>query len=476
MSGARLAAAAALLAVGPAFAARAAAPAAAPIVLERPHPVQALVTLPSETEWEGCVLLLEGPEGRTAERTLAALCRTADGAPEIRPLVAGLAGARTLAADRLGDGRVRVLVGVPGGVRVVLLGSPAEPAETARSLDDARLDPTTLADRPDVDGDGTRDLLQATWEGLAAWRWAGDGFEPLAAVPLPRRATAAGGEVTVWGPTVMGGGEAALPRWSWPATWTGERLRIERIELGPRGAGPACSAWVAPGSRVQTAAAVVFGGDRPRLAALVEPADRIALLGERKLLVTPLVCRDSGRGEPPAQTLDTPLANYFAGATLQARDATGDGIEDLVAVGISGRLNPDLEVLVWPGEPGGGVARLPRRWSRKADSMGGGWTYEWDGDGDGLLDLVRRDERQVWVARGAAPAPGQVPLEKSPSFTATLPDGYAAGAAWWHAPPRREVAGDPGWILLSAQRASAGGGPAAHALIVFSLPPAAVRR
>ena len=476
MRAVRLAAAAALLVAGPALAARGAAPAVpAPIVVERPHPVQALAAAPADSPWSGCAFLLEGPEGRTAERTLGALCRGAGGVPEVRALVPGLPGARSLAADRLGDGRVRVLVGLPGGVRVLLLGDPSEPLASARPLEDARLDPATLADRPDLDGDGTRDLLQATWEGLAAWRWAGDGFEPLAAAALPRRAAAAGGDVTVWGPTVMAGEDAPVPRWSWPAGWTGERLRVERIALGPHGAGPACSAWIAPGSRVQAAAAAVLGGEPPRLAVLVEPADRIALLGERRLLVVPLACRASGRGEPPAQSLDTPLANYFAGATLRARDATGDGVEDLVAIGISGRMNPDLEVLVWPGQPAGGVARRPLRWSRKSESMGGTWAWDWDADGDGRNDLVRRDEREVWVARGLAPAPGAVPLEKAPSFSATLPEGFAAGLAWGHLPPRPAVAGEPGWLLFPAQRAGQGGGPPVHALVVVPLPAPAPR-
>ena len=458
---------------GPALAARPTAPAAPlPLVVERPQPIHAIEEAPSGSAWGGCAFVLEGPPGRGAERTVVAVCRggTVRGAPELRPLAAGLAGARALAADLLGDGRVRVLVGVVGGVRAFLLGAPGEQPVEAPGVSDPRLDPSSLGDRPDLDGDGTRDLLQATWEGLAAWRWTGDGFDPLASAALPRRAAAAGGGVTVWSPSVIAGNEAPRPRWTWPASWTGERLRVERVELGPLGAGPACSAWVAPGSRMQAAAAVVTGGDRPVLAALVEPAEQIALLGERRLLVAPLACRASGRGEPPAMMLETPLANYFAGATLLVRDATGDGIADVVAIGFSGRLKPDLEVLAWAGNAGGGLARRPQRWSHRADSMSGSWSFDWDVDGDGRKDLVRRDQRKVWIARGVRPEPGRVPLERTPSFAAELPAEYAPVGPWGRVPPRTGNPGEPGWLLLAAQRAGKETSAPGHALIVVPVP------
>ncbi len=464
----------AALALGePVLAARTTAPKApAPIVLERPSPVQALEAAPSGPAWEGCAFVLEGPPERGAERALLAVCRApspAD-APEVRPLVAGLAGAGALAADALGDGRVRVLVGVTGGVRTFLLGPPGEPPVEARALLDGKLDPSSLADRPDLDGDGTRDLLQTTWDGLAAWRWAGDGFEALAAAALPRRAAAAGGNVTVWSPSVIAGEEAASPRWTHPASWTGDRLRVERIAIGAQGAGPACSAWIAPGSRVQAVAAAVTRGDRPRLVALVEPTERIALLGERRLLVAPLVCRASGRGEPPTMLLDTPLANYFAGATLLVRDETGDGVDDLVAIGISGRLKPDLEALVWAGDAAGGFARQPLRWSRKSETMSGSWSFAWDVDGDGRMDLVRREEQRVWVARGVAPERGRMPLERTPSFTAALPGEYVVSGPWGRVPPRAAALGETGWLLFAAQRAGKDGGAPGHALIVVPVP------
>jgi hypothetical protein len=470
----RLAAAAAvLLGTGTPLAARTDAPAAPPpIVVERPRPVHAVEAAPSGSPWEACAFVLEGPDGRTAERSLSAICRGAapGGAPEMRALVSGLAGARALAADPLGDGRVRVLVGVVGGVRSFLLGATGEPPVEAGSLSDARLDPASLADRPDLDGDGTRDLLQATWEGLTAWRWTGNGFAPLAEAALPRRAAAGGGDVSVWSPLVIAGDAIPVPRWTRPANWTGERLRLERIELGSNGAGPSCSAWIAPGSRVQAAAAAVLGGDRPRLVALVEPAERIALLGERRLLVAPLICRASGRGEPPAQLLDTPLANYFANATLLVRDATGDGLDDVLAIGISGRLKPDLEVLVWPGEAGGGLARRPLRWSRKAETMGGTWSFAEDVDGDGLPDLVRREERALWLARGLSPGPGRIPLETTPAFTGALPEEYAAAGPVGRLLPRAAHPGEPAWLLFTAQRAAKEGSAPAHALIVVPVP------
>ena len=468
-----VAAALALLGADAAFAARPNAPAApAPIVVERPYDVQAVEAAPSGSAWEGCAFVLEGPNERMAERSLAAVCRgvTAGSAPELRPLVSGLVGARALAADPLGGGRVRLLVGVVGGVRTFLFGAPGDPPVEAAPMSDARLDPASLADRPDLDGDGTRDLLQATWEGLAAWRWTGDGFAPLASAALPRRAAAAGGEVSVWSPFVIAEDEAPIPRWTRPAGWTGERLRVERIDLGPQGAGPACSAWIAPGSRVQIAAAAILRGERPRLVALVEPAERIALLGERRLLVAPLTCRASGRGEPPSLLLDTPLANYFANATLLVRDATGDGLQDVVAVGISGRLKPDLEVLVWPGEVGGGLARRPLRWSRKAESMGGTWSFAEDVDGDGLPDLVRREEQTLWVARGLRPGPGRVPLETTPSFIGSLPKEYATAGFLGRLRPRAAAPGEPAWLLFSAQRAGTVAGASDHALIVVPVP------
>lgn len=455
----------ALLALG-GPAAEAAAP-AGPIVLDRAHPATAIVAAPAETPWEACAFLLEGPPARRAARDLVALCRRPGAAPEFLPLAAGLAGAGSLAVDPLGEGRVRLLVGVIGGVRSFVLGARDAPAIETPRLEDPQVDPASLAARPDLDGDTTPDLLQMTWDGLAAWRWTLEGFVPLRSAPLPRRASAAGGEVIAWSPTLLPDERPSSPRWTFPSSWSGDRLRLERVEVGAEGAGPSCSAWVSPGAAVGVAAAAVTRDEPPRLFALLEPADRIALLGERTLVASRLVCRASGRGEAPEWSVETRLSNYVAAASIELRDATGDGVDDLVTVGLTGRMKPDLEVAVYAGDGAGGYARQPRRWSRKVERLSGTSSFRRDLTGDGLPDLLHVEGNEVWLARGVPPEKDLVPLERKPSLELSAPQGIEIerfGDAL-PAPGGKDAA--PGWLLFAARRT---GEAAGNALLVLQLP------
>ncbi len=437
------------------------------LVLDRTDPAQAIVAAPAGTPWEGCAFLLEGPAADRAPRRLLALCRHPGAQPGFLPLAGGLQGANSLAVDALGDGAVRLLVGVTGGVRSFLLGARDGPALELPALQDPRIDPASLAARPDLDGDGTPDLLQMTWEGLAAWRWTEGGFDPLGSAPLPRRASAAGGEVIAWGPTLLPGAGTAAIRWTFPSSWTGDRLRLERIDLGPAGAGPSCSAWVSPGAGVGVAAAAVTHADPPRLIALVEPADRIALLGERTLLEARLVCRASGRGEVPEWSVKTRLSNYVAPASIEIRDATGDGIDDVVTVGLSGRLKPDVEVAVYAGDRSGGFSGGPRRWSRKVERLSGTTVFRHDLTGDGLPDLLHFGGSDVWLARGVAPGERPVPLEERPSLEVPVPKGIEIERFGDALPAGRGEDGAAAWLLFVARRT---GKHTGKALLVLQLP------
>lgn len=420
----------AVLAIGTACAAvLAAAPAAAAPpgpraeVLERTEPVLAAARAPADSAWAGAVVVLEGkPDAPDAEAPRLGLLRVRDGRAEVAPLGAAPREARSVAC-LAGPGPGRLLVGRPGGIDEFVAG-PDGLSAVAR-LEDDRLEPFRLADRPDLDGDGTPDLLQAAYTGLLAWRRTATGFAPLAAARLAPVVRSGAEQVTVSGSDVLVPVPDAPERWSFPDGLPGHRLRLFRVPLGPQGAGTPCAAWIDAGTALRPLAAAVLSGTAPRLVALAAPADKLSFFGNATLVVAPLACDETARGTAPLQAFKTGVDAMIGWTRLDVRDATGDGLPDALLSGHQGLTSPDLHVALHEGTAGGRFAERARECSvRKVTPLGARWDE--DVDGDGWFDLVAFEESGAILLRGTAPKAGSVPLACDAPVRVTLPEGVTA--------------------------------------------------
>lgn len=289
-----------------------------------------------------------------------------------------------------------------------------------------------LRSRPDFDADGTKDLQLDTWRGVEAWRRGPEGYERLSAARLPPRASMSrfGPDMTISGWDITSG-EEPVTRWTSPETRQGKRLSTWRIPLEEGVFGQPCEAWVQTPEpmNAQTRRFAVLE-DRELLIAITQPAESFSLFGEGALVIARPVCDETRRGKPPLLVAKTSYAPWFPPTIREVEDVTGDGLEDVVLVGYSGKLSVSAEVRLHEGLPGGGFSARAVKWEEDADA--GGLTWDADLDGDGFEDLVLDDSGTLEVYRGVAPRKGRVPLETRPSWRARLPRKWNADwmATW----------------------------------------------
>lgn len=405
----------------PAFAA---APAGVTVLLEAKADEDIGFDLgPAGTWAERCAFVFTRAQPENVTRSVSLWCPGETGAvAALRPLT-GL-GDEVFAVDtrRSPQGGVDLLVGAQGEVRLFLLVDPdAEPA-AGPVLRDARLGPWTLED-PDLDGDGTADLVQVVSTGLAAWRRTPDGFTAWRDVALPPRANFDRDSVSVFSPGLISDDKSGT-RWTTADLRPGNRWRTFRIDLS--GDGSVCPAYVEPGGAWRVASStVVAGGDKeaPRLVALAQPADRLALMNELRLVVAPLACRASGKGSAPEVFVETAFPNH-SNPWLTAEDMTGDGTLDIVARGIKGRLSPDIQVAVWRGLGGGLFEKKPLTLVHAVKDLGA-FDIQADVDGDGRKDLRYAGKDGPAYCRGIPPDGVKVPFAcDRPVRYATPPKDY----------------------------------------------------
>lgn len=395
-------------------------------LVDRP-PLIASVRGPEHTAWAGCAILLEGRSHQDPPPQVSTLCLV-DGKPTVSVLGRAAARSHAVAVEAVAEGGLRILVGRPGGIDEIRVDRPGAPARTATLAEDDALEPYSLLDRPDLDGDGRIDLLQAIYDGVALWRRRDDGaMESMQALKVPASANSDGEQITVSGRGVLEPVPTAPVRFTWPETVQGSRLRTFRVPLPPAGGG-VCAAWIDAESQVYASRAVFLSGESPRLVALVAPSDRVALFGNLSLLVAPLACDATARGSRPSLLVTTEFDSNIGWADLGVRDVTGDGLPDIAIVGRKGLMNERLLVAVYPARPDGSFAQRPATGERSdLDPLGAIW--DTDVDKDGKLDLVVLDRTRVMLARGiAVKGPGDLPFDLRKPVFAPLPDSVTPRA------------------------------------------------
>jgi hypothetical protein len=296
------------------------------------------------------------------------------------------------------------------------LGAGGHLGRLQRSLSDGRLHPYSLDDRPDIDADGSADLVQALAEGLASWRRAADGsLAPLGLSPVPGFAVVGAGGALVRGREMRPGAPATSWRWTSPVVEPPDRLSILRVPVPGSGDAQTCTAWVNVGGRRRISSWVVDETDTPRLVAMTATADRVDLLGEHSLVVAPLECDETRRGRAPSLDVSTRYPVYST-PQIELRDVTGDGQMEIVAIGVTGRLRPSAEVTIWPLHTS---RSSPVRWSERVER--GAVALDWSRDvtGDGLPDFIALDEEGLTLYAGIRSPARRVPIESRP--TAVLP-------------------------------------------------------
>lgn len=391
-----------------------------PHVIPLEWPLAGMEVVPEGTPFAGCVVLCVAEQTADPKTRFDLLCAK-NGTPIVTSLMEGPRDGRGFALERTVEGALRIFFGGPGEIGKVDLLSLGEQPHSLSVLRDEKIAPEYLGDRPDLDGDGTNDLVQVLFDSVGVWRGSAEGFVPFGRIKLPFQAWVRSPALGIRSDPLMIPIPPAPERWTWPVPQAGGRLRSFRVPLGTGSPGEAFAAWVS--HQAQVVSAIVAAGDPPRLVAITEPNDKVALLGERSLIVAPLSCKAGGKGTSPNLVAKTDFPNYGPAVKLDLRDADGDARLDIIAVGITGRLHPDIEVAVWRSEEGGSFANKSRTWSKKLAQFPRSFTgLDRDVTGDGRPDLVVIDAKTVWLARGIERNKGQVPLEKEPSLRWTIPE------------------------------------------------------
>ncbi|RMF76601.1 MAG: VCBS repeat-containing protein, partial [Acidobacteria bacterium] len=364
---------------------------------------------------------------------LSLVCRDGD-EPTVRPLEEIAASrAPALGADHDTGGRPLLLLGLPGG-RIVARrvdidsGSLGPPSVL---LDEPSLGRAELADRTDVDGDGTDDLVVATPDGLAVWRRHATGFSRLGAVTLPRRAALSvlGPQAIVRGPAYDRRADAApRVRWMRPEPRPGSRLAVRRVSLAAGAAIATCEAWIRTDEAVFVGPMrVVAGPDGPLLFGLTLPTGRVSVLGKWSILLAPLVCDRTARGIAPLATGRTPIPIWSSTRFAARADFDGDGTVDLGIQGVSGRRRPQAELLLYDGAAlRRGTLPQPTTFSvaMKRAPRGPWLNWEADLDDDGLPELVYTPRQgAVAVIPSRRAEGGAFPLERKSGAERALPEG-----------------------------------------------------
>jgi len=211
----------------------------------------------------------------------------------------------------------------------------------------------------------------------------------------------------------------------------------------------------------------------PLLAVATSNAERMVILGRKRLRLFPLTADRTRAGRPPLLAAEL-KARLWQPVELSAFDADGDGDDDLVVVERAGLGDGKLHLGVFPGRGGGRVAAGSRDSTIDIiDGPASGWHYGADLDGDGEADLLLRQGGELRIHRGRMRRARKGVVEGRPALVvALLPAGGGAGAAppWGH-PELADVDGDGRDDVVLA--AAGAGGRGRLRLIVLERPPPA---
>ncbi|MFN7964312.1 MAG: VCBS repeat-containing protein [Acidobacteriota bacterium] len=387
-------------------------------VIERPAPMILQASRVDHGPAAGCVLIAERAT-QAETTTLSWICpgrptpRIIEWARIDRPV-------RGVAIEPQAAGTVSVLVGLDGAIDRSEWRDDGTAPTWRRLLTDDDLGPQSMDDRPDLDRDGSPDLLQVTFDGLRAYRASDDQFLPLWSIELPGAVQVLGDTVVAWNRSLIAHESAAQRRFTRPIGMRDGRVRLSQVELA---AGPprVCEIYLRNPTELAPQSSAILEGPTPRIAFTSLPGRKLEIFGEHWINVASLSCDSTGRGTPLSFSLKTPLINW-ATASLVARDLTGDSTADLVLGGSTGRLKPKPMIAVYPAIAGGSFARKPLTWE-PGDEVEKGELLDdtHDYDGDGSADLVAVGERDLYLYTSANARRSSLPWNDKPAAVSIVP-------------------------------------------------------
>ncbi len=335
------------------------------------------------------------------------------------------------------------LVSLPGKVGLLPAGAGGtfHPEDLVSLLEDPRL----AADRllhPDLDGDGTGDLLVETWAGVLLLRRTGPRrWDPRGWLPLPRAAYLAGGAVHVRARPPAPPAPGPPPRTLWARDHSeGEIVvfrgaPVEAARPHPGGGKPPLVARVRlPGGPRSPVASILVPGTPDRVVLVDVASGWLGPRGRPRLLACPLAPRDAGVPAAPELASELPLDPRRGDPLLAVADADGDGTRDLLAGGVSRGSSRAIAVLVFRGLGAGRFTADPLVFRARAGKSAALLSVR-DLDGDGRPDLLAVARGSVLWWKGEAPRPGTLPWPRQPT-------------ARWTVPGRGSLPGPP--LLLNA--------------------------
>lgn len=388
------------------------------VVVPRPAAIEMDAAVVSRGPHAGCVLIAERP-GLSGSTTLSWVC------PDKRaPRVAewGRVDRRvhSIAIEPQTSDAVSVLIGLDGAIEQSSWADDGSAPAWRRVLTDDDLGPESMGDRPDLDADGSPDLLQAAFDGLRAYRATAAGFVPLWSIELPGTVQSFGDTVRAETRRLVFQKGLDLPRHTWPVGMRDGRVRSTRFLLSADAPKP-CDAYIRSPTELTPGNSVLLPGPTPRIAFSSLPGRKFEVFGEYWINVAALNCDDTGRGTPITFRVKTPLSNW-APPAVRARDLTSDGSADLTLSGFTGRLKPKPMIAVYAAIAGGGFNKKPLTWEPGDELEKGALLDDTrDYDGDGSTDLVGVGERELFLYSSAMSRKSALPWNEKPSVIATVP-------------------------------------------------------
>ena len=356
-----------------------------------------------------------------------------NGRLEVTPaghLPPGVLAALLLAPPREASPRPVFLLSMPGRLGVLPARNDGTwaPEDFVPLVEDSRLAAHELS-RPDLDGDGTADLVVTSWagalllRGLGGTRWSRLGW-----LPLPRFAGLAPGAVFVRArsPLLPGGN---VPRRLWAmdrVTGTVLTFRgtpLTEVRPAPPSTPPPLVARVRlPREPDGTGETIVLPGDPDRAIRLDVERTWKGTRRNPRLLVLPLVPREEGLPADPEMVRPVPLDPGEQPPVLRIEDADGDGTGDILLAGKPRGGKRWIAVVVFRGTGGGRFADVPLVFRGRAGKDALLLSVR-DLDGDGRLDLLAAARGRLLLWKGAPPRPGALPWSGAPGVRWKAPPG-----------------------------------------------------
>jgi hypothetical protein len=387
-------------------------------VFERPAPIDMSAAVVSRGPHAGCVLIAERP-GLSGSTTLSWVC-PAKPAPRIVEWGRVDRRVHGIAIEPQLSDAVSVLIGLDGAIEQSAWTDDGSAPAWRRVLSDDDLGPESMDDRPDLDADGSPDLLQAAFDGLHAYRATDAGFVLLWSIELPGTVQRFGDSVRADTRQLEGQEGIGLWRYTRPVGRRDGRVRLTRFLLSAA-VPKTCEAYIRSATELAPNESVLLPGPTPRIAFASLPGRKLEVFGEHWINVAALNCDDTGRGTPITFSVKTPLINW-AEVAVSARDLTGDGSADLVLGGSTGRLKQKPMIAVYASIAGGSFAKKPLTWEPGDELEQGALLDDTrDYDGDGSIDVVGVGVRDVLLYSSAISRKSALPWDDKPSVIATVP-------------------------------------------------------